>query len=79
MQPCNFKNATFWKESYDKARQHIKKQRHHFADKGPSSQSYYFSSSHVRMWVHVCMLSFFGHVWLFAIPWTVASQAPLSM
>ena len=31
-------------------RQHIKKQRHYFADKGPSSQSYSFSSSHVSMW-----------------------------
>ena len=39
-----------WKESYDKPRQHIKKQRHNFADKGPSSQSYGFSSSHVWMW-----------------------------
>ena len=39
-----------WKESYDQPRQHIKKQRHHFADKGPSSQSYGFSSSHVWMW-----------------------------
>ena len=38
------------KESYDKPRQHIKKQRHHFANKGPYSQSYGFSSSHVRMW-----------------------------
>ena len=37
-------------ESYDKLRQHIKKQRHHFADKGLSSQSYDFSSSHVWMW-----------------------------
>ena len=36
--------------SYDKHRQHIKKQRHHFADKGPSSQRYGFSSSHVWMW-----------------------------
>ena len=36
-----------WKESYDNPRQCIKKQRHHFADKGPSSQSYGFSSSHV--------------------------------
>ena len=34
----------------DKPRQHIKKQRHHFADKGPYSQSYGFSSSHVQMW-----------------------------
>ena len=38
-------------KSYDQPRQHIKKQRHYFADKGPSSQSYGFSSSHVRMWV----------------------------
>ena len=36
-----------WKKSYDKPRQHIKKQRHRSADKGPSSQSYCFSSSHV--------------------------------
>ena len=34
-----------WKESYDKPRQHIKNPRHHFADKGPYSQSYDFSSS----------------------------------
>ena len=37
-----------WKKSYDKPRQHIKK--HYFANKGPSSQSYGFSSSHVWMW-----------------------------
>ena len=36
-----------WKKSCDKPRQHIKKQRHSFADKGPSSQGYGFSSSHV--------------------------------
>ena len=39
-----------WKKSYDKPRQHIKKQRHCFASKGPSSQSSGFSSSHVWMW-----------------------------
>ena len=39
-----------WKKSYDKPRQHIRKQRHHFSDKGPYSQSYGFSSSHVCMW-----------------------------
>ena len=39
-----------WKKSYDQPRQHIKKQRHCFADKGQSSQSYGFSSSHVWMW-----------------------------
>ena len=41
---------TPWKESYDQCRQHIKKQKHYFANKGPSSQSYGFSSSHVWMW-----------------------------
>ena len=38
-----------WKESYDQPRQHIKKQRHYFANKGPSSQSYGFSCSHIWM------------------------------
>ena len=38
------------KESYDQPRQHIKKQRHYFANKGPSSPGYGFSSSHVWMW-----------------------------
>ena len=39
-----------WKKSCDKPRQRIKKQRHHFDDKGLYSQNYGFSSSHVRMW-----------------------------
>ena len=39
-----------WKKSYDKPRQCIKKQRHYFANKGPSSLSYGFSSGHVWMW-----------------------------
>ena len=39
-----------WKESYDQPKQHIKKQRHYLANKGLSSQSYGFSSSHVWMW-----------------------------
>ena len=39
-----------WKKSCDKPRQCIKKQRHHFANKGPYSQSCGFSSSHVQMW-----------------------------
>ena len=38
-----------WKKSYDQPRQHIKKQGHYFANKGPSSQSYGFSSGHVWM------------------------------
>ena len=36
-----------WKKSYDQPRQHIRKQRHYFGNKGPSSQSYGFSSGHV--------------------------------
>ena len=43
------KMLTPWKESYDQLRQHIKKQRHYFANKGPSSQGYGFSSSHIWM------------------------------
>ena len=39
-----------WKKSYDQPRQHIKMQRHYFANKGPSSQNYGFSSSHVWVW-----------------------------
>ena len=39
-----------WKKSYEQPRQHIKKQRHYFANKDLSSQSYGFSSSHVWMW-----------------------------
>ena len=39
-----------WKKSYDQLRQHIKKQRHYFANKFPSSQSYGFSRNHVWMW-----------------------------
>ena len=39
-----------WKKNYDKPRQHIKKQRHHFAVKGTQSQSYGFSSTCVWMW-----------------------------
>ena len=41
---------TPWKESYDQPRQHIKKQRHYFANKDLSSQGYGFSSGHVWMW-----------------------------
>ena len=43
------KTVASWKESYDKPRRHIKKQRYYFADDGPYSQSYGFSSSHVWM------------------------------
>ena len=43
------KDADAWKKSYDQLRQHIKKQRHYFADKGPPSQSCFFPSSNVWM------------------------------
>ena len=43
------KDAYSLKKGYDQPRQHIKKQRHYFSDKGPSSQSYGFSSGHVLM------------------------------
>ena len=41
------KTLTPWKESYDQPRQHIEKQKYYFANKGPSSQGYGFSSGHV--------------------------------
>ena len=46
LQPWNEKTLALWQKHYDHNRQHIKKQRHCFANKGPSSQSYGFSSSH---------------------------------
>ena len=48
MQPRNA--DTPWKGSYDQPRQHVKKQRHYFANKGLSHQGYGFSSNHVWMW-----------------------------
>ena len=47
LQPWNLKTLAPWKKSYDQPRQHIKKQRHYFTNKGPSSQSCGFSNSHV--------------------------------
>ena len=60
-----------WKKSYDQPRQHIKKQRHYFAKKGPSSQSYGFSSSHVWMWELDCKESWGPKNWCF---WTVVLE-----
>ena len=50
LQAWNSKTLAPWKESYDKPRQYIKKQRYHFANKGPYSQSHDFSSSYVQTW-----------------------------
>ena len=63
-----------WKESYDQPRQHIKKQRHYFANKGPSSQSYGFSSSHVWMWELDYKESWAQKHWCF---WTMVLEQTL--
>jgi len=63
-----------WKKSYDQPRQHIKKQRHYFANKGPSSQSYGFSSSHVWIWELDHKESWALKNWCF---WTVVLEKTL--
>ena len=60
--------------SYDQPRQHIKKQRHYFANKGPSSQSYSFSSGHVWMWQLDHIESWTLKNWCF---WTVVVEKTL--
>ena len=63
------------KESYDQPRQHIEKQRHYFANKGPSSQGYDFSSGHVWMWELDYKESWAQKNWCF---WTVVLKTPES-
>ena len=65
---------TPWKEIYDQPRQHIKKQRHYFSNKGLSSQGYGFSSSHVWMWELDCEDSLVPKNWCF---WTVVLEKTL--
>ena len=65
---------TPWKESYDQLRQHVKKQRHYFANKGPSSQGYVFSSSHIWMWELDYKESWVPKNWCF---WTVVLEKTL--
>ena len=65
---------TPWKKSHDQPRQHIKKQRHYFADKGSSSQSYGFSSSHVWMWEVDHKEGWVSKNWCF---WTVILEKTL--
>ena len=62
---------TPWKESYDQPRQHIKKQRHYFVNKG---QGYGFSSSHVWMWELDYTESWVPKNWCF---WTVVLEKTL--
>ena len=73
-QPWNEKMLTPWKESYDQPRQHIKKQRHYFANKGPSSQGYGFSTGHVWMWELDYKESWAPKNWCF---WTVVLEKTL--
>jgi len=72
-----------WKKSYDKPRRYIKKQRHHFADKGPYSQSYGFSSSHAWIWeldhkeswsqrIYAFELQRWRRLW--RVPWTASTS-----
>ena len=65
---------TPWKESDDQPRQHIKKQRHYFANKGPSSQGYGFSNDHVWMWELDYKESWALKTWCF---WTVMLEKTL--
>ena len=65
---------TPWKERYDQPRQHIKKQRHYFANKGPSSQGYGFSSGHVWMWELDYKETWAPKNWCF---WTVVLEKTL--
>ena len=65
---------TPWKESYDQPRQHIQKQRHYFANKGPSSLGYGFSSGHVWMWELDCEEIWAPKNWCF---WTVVLEKTL--
>ena len=82
LQPWNQKTLTLWKKTYDQPRQHIKKQRHYFANKDWYSQSYCFSSSHVcESWniktaEHQKKDAFELWCWrrLLRVPWTARSN-----
>ena len=63
-----------WKKSYDQSREHVKRQRHYFANKDPFSQSYGFSSSHVWMWELDHKESWAPKNWCF---WTLVLQKTL--
>ena len=68
------KRLAAWKKNYDQPRQHIKKQRNYFANKGPSSQGYGFSSSQVWMWELDHKESWMPKNWCF---WTVVLEKTL--
>ena len=68
------KDACSLEEKYDQPRQHSKKQRHYFANKGVSSQGYGFSSGYVWMWELDCEESWPPNNWCF---WTVVLEKTL--
>ena len=74
LQPWKLKTFAHWKRSYDQSRQHIKKQRHYFANKGPPSQVYSFSSSYVWMWEFNSKESWAPKNWCF---WIVVLEKTL--
>ena len=65
---------TLWEKSYEQPTQHIKKQRHYFTNKGPSSQGYGFSSGHIWMWELDYKKSWALKNWCF---WTVMLEKTL--
>ena len=78
LQPRNLKTLTPWQESYDQPREHIKMQRHYLANKGPSSQGYGFSCSHVWMWELDYKESWAPKNWCFwAVVLEKAPESPL--
>ena len=66
-----------WKESYEKPKQCIKQQRHHFANKGQYSQSYAFSSSYVWLWELDCKKGWALKNWCFWIVLEKTLESPL--
>ena len=74
LQRWNWKTIASCRESYDQPRKHIKKQRHYFANKDLSSQSYDFSSSHIWMWELDYKESWAPKNWCF---WTVVLEKTL--
>ena len=85
LQSRNLKTLAPWKKSYDKPRQCIKKQKHHFADKGLYRQIYGFSCSHVQMWELDHIEAWVPKNWCFElwswrrllrVPWTASRSNP---
>ena len=83
LQPQNWKTLAPWKKSYEHPRLLINKQRHYFANRGSSSQSYGFSSSHVQIWElyhkkaehqRIDAFELWCWRWLLRIPWTARSK-----